>query len=144
MGTSSHIRLNRDAPLAQVVTLETASNHSDHGVQAIVGQLLKTTLLLAVTAMIFSSPAFAGCDTIPAGKSFWVRLQDPVASYSSKPGTPVRAILIQSPECDSNPVFPAGLEVDGEITSVRKVGLGFIHDSATVEIRFSHIVTAAG
>ena len=81
---------------------------------------------------------------MPAGKSFWVRLLDPVASYSSKPGSTVRAMLIQSPECGANPVFPAGLEVDGEVVSVRKVGLGFVHDSAKLEIQFNRIITATG
>jgi hypothetical protein len=71
-------------------------------------------------------------------------LLDPVASYSSKPGATVRAVLIQSPECDLTPVFPAGLEVDGEIVSVRKVGLGFKHDTARVELIFDRIVTSAG
>jgi hypothetical protein len=94
--------------------------------------------------LAFSSPAFAGCEQLIAGKSFWIRLLDPVASYSSKLGTTVRAVLIQSPECDSRPVFPAGLEVLGTISKVRKVGLGFIHDSAYVEIQFEHLLTAAG
>ena len=94
--------------------------------------------------LAFSSPAFASCEHVIAGKSFWIRLLDPVASYSSKPGTTVRAVLIQSPECDSRPVFPAGLEVVGTISKVRKVGLGFIHDSAYVEIQFDHLSTAAG
>jgi hypothetical protein len=92
----------------------------------------------------FASPASANCDYISAGKSFWVRLLDPVASYSSKPGTSVRAELIQSPECGNSPVFPAGLEVDGEIVSVRRVGLGFIHDTATLEIQFNRLVTSDG
>jgi LssY C-terminus len=42
------------------------------------------------------------------------------------------------------PVFPAGLEVDGEVTAVRKVGMGFIHDTATLEIQFNRLVTSAG
>jgi hypothetical protein len=95
-------------------------------------------------SLAFSSPAFASCEYVIAGKSFWVRLLDPVASYSSKTGTTVRAVLIQSPECDSRPVFPAGLQVVGTISKVRKVGLGFIHDSAYVEIQFEHLLTAAG
>jgi hypothetical protein len=105
---------------------------------------LKALLFLLPLFLFFPSPASATCENIPAGKSFWIRLLDPVASYSSKPGTTVRAVLIQSPECNYNPVFPAGLEVDGEVTAVRKVGLGFVHDSATLEIRFTQIVTSAG
>jgi hypothetical protein len=95
-------------------------------------------------SLCFTAQTFANCEKIPAGKSFWVRLIDPVASYSSKPGTPVRAILIQSPECDMTPVFPAGLEVAGQISSVRKVGMGLLHDTAAVEIQFDRIVTANG
>src|SRR5690348_251455 len=106
-------------------------------------------VFLAVLACLFLSSAFTGpalasCEYVIAGKSFWIRLIDPVASYSSKLGTTVRAVLIQSPECDSHPVFPGGLEVLGTISRVRKVGLGFLHDSAYVEIRFNHLLTAAG
>jgi hypothetical protein len=88
--------------------------------------------------------AGANCNEIPAGKSFWVRLLDPVASYSSKRGTAVRAILIQSPDCDGAPVFPAGLEVDGTVTAVRKVGLGLAHETAYLEIIFDRIISAEG
>ena len=102
------------------------------------------TLLALLLSLCAASQTFANCQTIPAGKSFWVRLIDPVASYSSKPGTPVRAILIQSPDCDLAPVFPAGLEVAGQISSVRRVGMGLIHDTASVEIQFDRIVTAGG
>jgi LssY C-terminus len=86
----------------------------------------------------------ATCDSIPAGKSFWVRLLDPVASYSSKPGTTIRAVLIQSPECDESPVFPAGLEVNGHVVSVRSVGMGVKHDTAQVVLSFDSITTSSG
>jgi len=95
-------------------------------------------------SLVTARPARANCEHIPAGRSFWVRLLDPVASYSSKPGTTVRAVLIQSPDCDGASVFPAGLEVDGQVTSVRKVGLGFIHDTAFLEIMFDRLITEDG
>jgi LssY C-terminus len=101
--------------------------------------------VLAAVFLICPAPSSAAtCENIPAGKSFWIRLLDPVASYSSKPGTSIRAVLIQSPECGSTPIFPAGLEVDGEVTAVRKVGMGFVHDTATLEIQFNRLVTSAG
>ena len=100
--------------------------------------------LLTFLCFLFAAPVSANCDYIPAGKSFWIRLVDPLASYSSKPGASVRAALIQSPECGSTPVFPAGLEVDGEVVSVHKVGLGFVHDTASLEVLFDRIVTADG
>src|SRR5271167_3779851 len=106
--------------------------------------LLLPSLVLLTLSLVSSAPAAAACEHIAAGKTFWVRLMDPVASYSSKPGTAVRAVLIQSPECDLAPVFPAGIEVDGQISAIRKVGMGFIHDTASVEIQFDRIVTASG
>lgn len=109
-------------------------------------RLIRLGAVLLLPAALLSSayPADAKCETIPAGKSFWVRLLDPVASYSSKPGDTVRALLIQSPDCDGAPVFPAGLEVDGQVSAVRKVGLGFRHDTAYLEIIFDRIVAADG
>lgn len=101
-------------------------------------------LFTIAISLCTARPARANCQEIPAGKSFWVRLLDPVASYSSKPGTPVRAILIQSPDCDGAPVFPAGLEVDGQVTAVRRVGLGFVHETAFLEIIFDRILAADG
>lgn len=100
--------------------------------------------LFSVALLASARPVRANCENVPAGKSFWVRLLDPVASYSSKTGTFIRAVLIQSPDCDGAPVFPAGLEVDGQVISVRKVGLGFAHDTASIEILFDHIVAADG
>lgn len=104
--------------------------------------------LLAFTLLALGLlPAFtraADCQYVPAGKTFWIRLADPVASYSSKPGTVIRAILIQSPECDAEPVFPAGLQVEGRINAVRRVGLGFKHDTASVELLFDKLITPSG
>jgi len=108
------------------------------------GSRLALSFLFAAVFLALPRPAHAKCDEIPSGKSFWVRLMDPVASYSSKVGTNVRAVLIQSPDCDGAAVFPAGLEVDGEVTSVRKVGLGLVHETASLEIIFDRIITADG
>jgi LssY C-terminus len=122
----------------------TEAVHISHAPSAAPLRLFTIILVAMVFGLCSASQAFAACEQIPAGRSFWIRLTDPVASYSSKPGTPVRAVLIQSPDCEMTPVFPAGLEVAGQISSVRKVGMGFIHDTAAVEIQFDRIVTANG
>jgi hypothetical protein len=103
-------------------------------------------LLACLLPLLLPTIASANCDSIPAGKSFWVRLLDPIASYSSKPGASIRAILIQSPECDvdANPVFPAGLEVDGHIVTVRRVGMGLKHETAALQLSFDTLVTSSG
>lgn len=103
--------------------------------------------LLWAAAALLLGPwlAFAAdCDTLPAGKSLWVRLLDPVASYSSKPGTLIRAILIQSPECDQFPALPIGLQLSGHIVSVRRVGMGIRHETASMELVFDTIATTSG
>lgn len=107
---------------------------------------VRVACIFAFAALFLCSarPASAKCENIPSGKSFWVRLLDPVASYSSKVGTQVRAVLIQSPDCDGAAVFPAGLEVDGQVTAVRKVGLGIKHETAYLEMIFDRLVTASG
>src|SRR5713226_8242786 len=106
--------------------------------------LIAARLLLTSISLVSARPIQANCKNISAGNSFWVRLLDPVASYSSKPGTFIRAVLIQSPDCDGAPIFPAGLEVDGQVVAARKVGLGFVHETASLEIIFDRIVTADG
>src|ERR1700756_3709230 len=115
-------------------------------VDSTVGHMRFVAAFLLISAMALASARSvqANCENIPSGKSFWVRLLDPVASYSSKPGTFIRAVLIQSPDCDGAPVFPAGLEVDGQVLAARKVGLGFVHETASLEIIFDRIVTADG
>ena len=105
---------------------------------------LSYAFFLAASFAALPQRAHANCEEIPAGKSFWVRLLDPVSSYSSKPGTTIRATLIQSPDCDGAPVFPAGLEVEGQVTAVRRVGLGFKHETAQLEIIFDRLITADG
>lgn len=86
------------------------------------------------------TPAWAACDQVPAGQTLRVRLLQPISSYSSKPGMPVQAILIESPQCDGSSIFPIGAGVEGKITYVKKVGLGFRHEAAAVEIEFDRIV----
>src|SRR5260370_35741762 len=56
----------------------------------------------------------------------------------------IRAVLIQSSGCAGGGVFRGGREVDGQVVAARKVGLGFIHETASLEIIFDRIVTADG
>ncbi len=134
---------NKDV-LGVLLLLERKLNSLTRSASLIGRMVCRVVPVLLAAICLAPAPASANCENVPAGRSFWIRLLDPVASYSTKPGTSVRAILIQSPDCDSNPVFPAGLEVDGEVTSVRRVGLGFLHETARLEIRFTHLVTTAG
>ena len=99
------------------------------------------TIPLLAAAVSASCPQVrATCSEVPAGVTFRVRLLQPVLSYSSKPGDAVRGILIDSPECDGDRLFAEGSVVEGRIKSVHKVGMGFRHETAAVEIEFERIL----
>jgi len=96
-------------------------------------------IFLFVFAFSFCASAKAQeqtCKSIPAGQEFWIRLTEPVSTYSSKPGSRVTAILIDSPRCGDVPLLSTGTAVEGQITFVRKVGLGFWHGSSAMAITF--------
>lgn len=96
-----------------------------------------------IFSLIWSAAAYAqdsSCTVIPARQEFWVRLKDPISTYSSKKGGMVQAILIASPLCKGTPVFATGTAVEGHITYVRRVGFGVWHDSSAVTIAFDRIL----
>jgi LssY-like putative type I secretion system component LssY len=104
---------------------------------------LITTMFFLVLAFFFCARCNAqdpDCKIIPSGQEFWVRLTDPVSTYSSKRGATVGAILIESPRCHEAPVFPTGIAVRGRITYLRKVGMGVLHESSAVTIDFDQIL----
>jgi len=105
------------------------------------GDLTPCTIFswLAVCSSLLCAQFAFACDQVPAGQTFRARLLQPLSSYSSKVGNPVRAILIESPQCDHLPIFPDGTLVEGHIQSVHKVGMGFRHEVASLEIEFDSI-----
>lgn len=80
------------------------------------------------------------CKVVPAGQDFWIRLTKGVSTFSSNRGEAIQAILIDSPTCDDFAVFSRGTPVEGRITYVRKVGLGFRHSSSAITIDFDKLV----
>ena len=107
------------------------------------GARLQPAFLLSLLLCI--SPAWAtGCDQLPAGSMFWVRLSAPVTSFKAKPGTPVKGFLLESPGCDNTPVFPTKTPIEGTVLSVHRVGLGLVHETASLEIGFSRILPSEG
>src|SRR5262249_52896374 len=90
------------------------------------------------------SPVATACDQLAAGTSFWVRLTQPISSYDAKSGTPVHAMLLESPECDGVALLPIKIPVEGHVVSARRVGLGLVHETAQLEIEFSQILPSQG
>jgi len=105
------------------------------------GDLTPCTIFswLAVCSFLLCAQFAFACDQVPAGETFRARLLQPLSSYSSKVGSPVRAALIESPQCDHLPMFPDGTLVEGHIQSIHKVGMGFRHEVASLEIEFDSI-----
>jgi len=101
------------------------------------GFLVRALLMLASMCLV-AHPAPA-CDQIPAGETLWIRLTTPVFSYLSKPGTPVKAIVISSPLCNDAPQLAIGSAIEGQVRSVEKVGLGFRHETARLELEFNRL-----
>lgn len=100
---------------------------------------ISKAIFLLASALVFYAGAKAQdrpCESIPPGQEFWIRLSEPVSTYSSKVGGRVAAILIDSPRCGDSPVFPTGTAVEGRITYVRRVGLGIRHASSAIAIDF--------
>lgn len=93
-----------------------------------------------LVSLCFLSRGAAGCDQLPAGSSFWVRLSAPVSSFTAKPGAAVKGVLLESPECDGAPVFPTKIAVEGKVLSVHRVGLGLRHETAALEIVISRLL----
>lgn len=89
--------------------------------------------------LAISPPTPAQCDQVRSGDTMWVRLLQPVSSYSARQGDSVRAIVIQSPRCDGQDLLPIGTQIQGTIKKVRRVGLGLIHETASVELSFERL-----
>jgi hypothetical protein len=89
-----------------------------------------------------SSPA--QCGQLKARDILWLRLLVPVSSYAGKAGDTIRAMVIDSPPCEDRPTIAPGSVISGEIKSVRRVGMGFVHETASVEIEFNRLETADG
>lgn len=109
---------------------------------------LRTTLCLLgrMTALI----ALACCGLsanpteIPAGTVVELRLTRSVASYSSKEGADVDAVLIAPVKQGERTLLPMGTQVTGVVENVRRVGLGLIHETARIEINFNRFILANG
>ncbi len=80
----------------------------------------------------------------PPGTPLHVRLTQAVGSYASRPHSRVEAVLIAPVKSGDETILPAGSLVSGEVKSVRRVGLGVIHETASLELNFDTISGVEG
>jgi len=73
-----------------------------------------------------------------------VRLTTAVGSYESKPGTPISAVLIAPVVVNGETLIAEGSNLTGKIRSVRRVGLGIVRETATLELEFTEVTLPDG
>jgi opacity protein-like surface antigen len=89
---------------------------------------------------ILVSAAVLPAETIPAGTPLEIRIQQPISSYSTPAGTKITGVLISPVNEGGKILVPLGTTIEGSVVKVRRVGLGFAHETAEIELRFDHLV----
>jgi hypothetical protein len=80
----------------------------------------------------------------PTGTRLQVRLTTAVGSYASKPGSAVDAVLIAPVMLGGETLLPEGSTLQGTVKSARRVGLGFVHETATLDVQFHQVTLPDG
>jgi hypothetical protein len=80
----------------------------------------------------------------PAGTQLNVRLTTTIGSYATKVGTPVSAVLIAPSMANGRIVLPVGSTLSGKVKMVRRVGLGFMHETAALDLQFNQVTLEGG
>ena len=80
----------------------------------------------------------------PAGSVLHLRLTNAVGSFASHRGDLVDGVLIAPVKVEGDTVLPAGAIVHGSVKSVRRVGLGILHEAASLDLTFDSIVLPGG
>jgi hypothetical protein len=103
-------------------------------------QLLAVRWTLCIFAGLGTLATAAPPVTGPAGAAMLqVRLLTSVSTYRSKPGTAIVAEVVSS-----DGQVPSGAVVRGQVARVKKVGLGLVHESATLELKFQELTLPDG
>ncbi len=92
--------------------------------------------LMAFFLLGSCSAMFAQCNSLKAGDRLWVRLLEPLSSYSGKAGDKIHAMVIESPSCDGAEEIAAGTIAAGEVVRVTRVGMGLVHETASMHVEF--------
>ena len=85
-------------------------------------------------ALLLLPVLHTSAETIPAGAVLEVRLEQPISSYSTPKGKQVSCLLIAPVSVDGKILLPMGITLKGSVVAVRKVGLGFVHETAQIDL----------
>ncbi len=81
---------------------------------------------------------------VPPGTQLHIRLTTPVGSYASRAGDPINAVLIAPVVSGGETILPAGTLISGRLKAVQRVGLGFIHELAALDLEFTGVTAPNG
>lgn len=81
---------------------------------------------------------------VPAGTQVHIRLTTTVGSYMSKAGTRVSAVLIAPVQVDGETLLPAGSLLSGNVRRAVRVGFGFRHETAALDLMFQEVALPGG
>ncbi len=91
----------------------------------------------------FIMPALAGAAE-PGTPGIEARLLTAVSTYHSRPGDKIEAALSARACAQDGEAIPDGAVLRGEVGHLHKVGLGLIHESAALELRFDELAFPDG
>jgi hypothetical protein len=95
---------------------------------------------MGLLAYLLCSAGLLTIREVPAGTRLEIRLTSTVGSYASKAGSPVSAVLIAPVRVGGELLLPAGSILTGTVKSVRRVGLGVVHETAGMSLDFTQII----
>jgi hypothetical protein len=95
---------------------------------------------MGLLAYLLCSAGLLTIREVPAGTRLEIRLTSTIGSYASKPGSPVSAVLIAPVHVGGELLLPAGSILTGTVKSVRRVGLGIVHETAAMSLEFTEII----
>ena len=99
--------------------------------------LLSSLLLLCAASVLVATQ-------LPVGTHLEIRMRQGLHSYSAKAGTPIEAVVIAPVLVGGATVIPPGAIVRGQVREVTKVGLGLIHERASILIEFNALEMPGG
>lgn len=80
----------------------------------------------------------------PSGSVLHIRLTNPVGTFASHRGDVVDGVLIAPVKFEGETVLPSGTVVHGTVKSVRRIGLGILHEAASLDLIFDSVVLPGG
>lgn len=88
--------------------------------------------------------AIAETSQVPAGTVLEIRLTHSLASFSTRAGTEVEGVLVAPVRQQQRVLIPMCVKVLGNVQRVRRVGLGFVHETARIDIAFKKLILPDG